>query len=99
MRITAVVLVIWWVMLPFHERAEGQTADDQTKALDTFETDQPRSFPRHWKAQGDDKTAKAIYSVVEEEGNRFLHAYAKNQDEQIGLSWAFQPHHFPVLHW
>jgi hypothetical protein len=86
-------------MLPFPERAEGQTAGDQTKALDTFDTDQPRSFPRHWKARSDEKTAKAIYSVAEEEGNRFLHAEANNQDEQIGLSLAVQPKHFPVLHW
>ncbi len=99
MRVTVVVLFIWWGLMPLLERAEGQTAGDQTKALDTFDTDQPLSFPRHWKARSDEKTAKAIYSVAEEDGNRFLHAYAKNQDEQIGLSLSFQPKHLPVLQW
>ena len=101
MRVTAVVLVLflWWGMMPFLERAEGQPAGEQTKVLDTFETDQPLSFPRHWRARSDEKTAKAIYRVAEEEGNRFLHAYAKNQDEQIGLSRSFQPQPFPVLQW
>ena len=99
MRVTVVVFFIWWGLMPVLERAEGQTAGAQTKVLDTFETDPPQSFPRHWKARGDEKTAKAIYRVAEEEGNRFLHAEAKNQDEQIGLSLAFQPQHFPVLQW
>lgn len=99
MRITVVVFFIWWGMMPLLERAEGQTAGEQTKAVDTFDTDQPLSFPRHWKARSDETTAKAIYRVAEEEGNRFLHAYAQNQDEQIGLSRSFEPQQFPVLQW
>ena len=99
MRVSVVVVCLWWGMLPFLECAEGQIAGEQTKVLDTFETDHPQSFPRHWKARSDEKTAQAIYRVAEEEGNRFLHAYAQNQDEQIGLSLAFQPQQFPVLQW
>src|SRR5262245_25179038 len=99
MRVTVVVFFIWCGLMLCLERAEGRRVGEQTKAVDTFDTDQPLSFPRHWKARGDEKTAKAIYSVAEEESNRFLHADAKNQDEQIGLSLAFQPQHFPVLQW
>ena len=99
MRVTIVVCFIWWGMMPCLEHAEGQTGSEQMNAVDTFETDQPLSFPRHWQARSDEKTAKAIYRVAEEEGNRFLHAEANNQDEQIGLSLSVQPNHFPVLQW
>ena len=99
MRGTVVVFCIWWGMMPLLEHAEGQTRGEQMNAVDTFETDQPQSFPRHWKARSDEKAAKAIYSVAEEEGNRFLHAAAKNQDEQIRLSLSVQPTQFPVLQW
>ena len=85
MKVTAVALFIWWVMIPFLERAEGQTADDQTKVLDTFETDQPLTFPQNWEVRGNEEVARVVYQIAEENGNHFLHAHAEKQDVQIGL--------------
>jgi DUF3047 family protein len=99
MRVTAVALVICWVMMPFPERAEGQIAGDQTKALDTFETDQPLTFPQNWQVRGNEEVARDVYQIAEENGNHFLHAHAEKQDVQIGLTRSFQTKEFPVLQW
>src|SRR5581483_2528248 len=66
--------------------ADEHSMNDQIISLDTFDTDQPLSFPKQWAVRGDEATAKAVYSVVEEDGNRFLRAYADKQDVQIGIS-------------
>src|SRR5581483_1422289 len=73
--------------------------NDQIISLDTFDTDQPLSFPKQWAVRGDEATAKAVYSVVEEDGNRFLRAYADKQDVQIGISRIIEPKEFPALQW
>jgi hypothetical protein len=99
MWLTTVIVLIAVLDLPLLGRAEEQPANDQTLSLETFDADQPRSFPGQWVVRGDDATAKAVYSVAEEGGNRFLRAYADQQDVQIGISRPITPKQFPVLQW
>ncbi len=79
--------------------AEEQSTHNQTLFLENFDTYPPRSFPGQWAVRGDEATAKAVYSVVEEDGNRFLRAYADKQEVQIGISRSVQPQQFPALRW
>ena len=99
MWLTAVVVLIGVLRMPALGRAEDEPANSQTMSLENFETYQPRSFPGQWAVRGDEATAKAVYSVVEEGGNHFLRAYADKQDVQIGISRSIQPKQFPALQW
>jgi hypothetical protein len=71
----------------------------QAVLVETFETDSLRIFPRRWRALTDTRTEQQIYQVTEENGNRFLRAYAEKQEIQIGLSHVFHPREFSVLQW
>ena len=51
---------------------------------------------RHHK---DEEIARNVYTVVAENGNQYLHAYADKQDVQIGISRSFRPEEFPILQW
>ena len=66
---------------------------------ETFQQDPPGVFPSRWKVRGKKSVAQAVYRIAEEEGNRFLYAYANNQDVQIGLEFAFEPSDYPILRW
>ena len=99
MWLTAVVVLIGVLRMPSLGRAEDEPANSQTMSLENFEAYQPRSFPGQWVVRGDEATAKAVYSVVEEGGNHFLRAYADKQDVQIGISRSIQPKQFPALQW
>ena len=79
--------------------AEETSTNHTTMPLDSFDTDKPSSFPGQWVVRGDEATAKVVYSVAEENGNRFLRAYADKQDVQIGIFRAFKPKQFPALQW
>jgi hypothetical protein len=79
--------------------AEEPPTNHTTMPLDSFDTYQPSSFPQQWIVRGDEVIAKAVYSVAEENGNRFLRAYANKQDVQIGIFRAFKPEQFPALQW
>ncbi|MGH7962320.1 MAG: DUF3047 domain-containing protein [Candidatus Binatia bacterium] len=79
--------------------ADQIAATGRTLPLETFEKEQPAAFPGQWKVRGDEKEAQAIYRVMEENGNRFLHARADKQGVQIGLTHSFQPKEFPQLSW
>lgn len=99
MRITAVVLLVWGLVMPLQGGAADSSTDAQTLPIETFDSYAPHSFPSQWAARGDEATAKAVYSVAEENGNRFLRAYADKQDVQIGISRSVQPEQFPALQW
>ena len=66
---------------------------------ETFQQYPPGVFPSRWKVRGRKSVAQAVYRIAEEEGNRFLHAYANNQDVQIGMEYAFEPKDYPILRW
>jgi len=95
----ACVLVVL-LGVPVLARAADQGATtSRVVPLETFEKYASPTFPAQWKVRGDEDEARAIYSVVEEHGNRFLHAHAEHQGVQIGLSHPFQPKEFPLLRW
>lgn len=96
---TAVVALIGFLELSSFGHAEEPITNHSTSSLESFDMDQPSSFPAHWVVRGDEATAKAVYSIAEEDGNRFLRAYATKQDVQIGISRTFKPKQFPALQW
>ena len=99
MWLSAIVALLGMLGMPPFGTADEHSMNDQIISLDTFDTDQPSSFPKQWSVRGDEATAKAVYSVVEENGNRFLRAYADKQDVQIGISRLIEPKEFPALQW
>jgi hypothetical protein len=96
---TAVIALIGFLGISSLGHAEEPITNHSTTSLDSFDAYQPNSFPAHWVVRGDEATAKAVYSIAEEDGNRFLRAYADKQDVQIGISRAFEPEQFPALQW
>jgi hypothetical protein len=96
--ITIVALIVVFEF-PLLGRAEEQTVDDKPVSLETFDSYQPSSFPKQWAVRGDEEVARAVYSVAEEDGNRFLRAHADRQDVQIGISRSIKPKQFPALQW
>src|SRR5262245_45930875 len=96
---TTIIVLIAVFELSLLGRAEEQPSNDQTISLETFDSYQPHSFPGQWVVRGDEATAKAVYSVAEEAGNRFLRAFADHQDVQIGISRPIKPAQFPALQW
>jgi len=97
MRVLIFLLILG---IPALLQAEEHAAkSDQAQPLETFENYQPQAFPGQWKVRGDEEKAQAIYKVMEENGNRFLHARADKQGIQIGLEHSFQPKEFPLLRW
>jgi hypothetical protein len=86
--------------MPLLVNAEGETVPNDTRvSLANFDTDQPLTFPQNWKVRGDEEIARNVYTVVAENGNQYLHAYADKQDVQIGISRSFRPEEFPILQW
>jgi hypothetical protein len=86
--------------MPLLSYAEGETVPTGARvSLANFDTDQPLTFPQNWKIRGDEEIARNVYTVVAENGNQYLRAYADDQDVQIGISRAFQPKEFPALQW
>ena len=66
---------------------------------ETFQQYPAGVFPSGWKVRGSEATAQAVYRIAEEGGNRFLHAYANNQDVQIGIEHICEPQDYPILRW
>lgn len=79
--------------------ADQVAPKNQVIPLETFEHSEVLTFPKGWKVRGNEDTARAIYHVQEENGNRFLHAHAQSQGIQIGIERKFQPQEFPRLRW
>ncbi len=77
----------------------AQTLQGSTPFQETFQQYQAGVFPSGWKVRGSEATAQTVYRIAEEEGNRFLHAYANNQDVQIGREYICKPRDYPILRW
>ncbi len=77
----------------------AQTLQGLTPFQETFQHYPTGVFPSGWKVRGNEATAQAVYRIAEEEGNRFLHAYANNQDVQIGIEYTCKPQDYPILRW
>jgi len=84
------------IRAPVLARAADQVATtSQVVPIETFEEYAPLTFPVRWKVCGNEDEARAIYSVLEEHGNHFLHARAEHKSVQLGLPHPFQPKEFP----
>ena len=92
-------LLMFFGGLALSHAADLSVALNGGVTLETFEADELLTFPRRWSAFRDAQVAQRIYRVTEEDGNRFLHAYAEKQGIQIGLSHVFQPRALPFLRW
>ncbi|HEV8718751.1 MAG TPA: DUF3047 domain-containing protein [Candidatus Binatia bacterium] len=79
--------------------ADPSVALNQGVTVETFEADGLLVFPKRWSALKDTQVAQGIYQVTEEDGNRFLRAYAEKQGILIALSHAFHPKALPFLRW
>ena len=74
-------------------------ATHQPLVQESFDNNTIGAFPQQWEVRGDEAEARTIYTVTEEDGNRFLRAQAEQQDIQIGLTREFAPAQFPLLQW
>ncbi len=77
----------------------AQTLQGSTPFQETFQQYPVGVFPSGWKVRGSEAAAQAVYRIAEEEGNRFLHAHANNQDVQIGREYTCRPQDYPILRW
>ena len=81
-------------------------AEGDCRAIEDFSHAQVGEFPSEWKARKE--TGKAVYSVQEEGGKRFLRAVSRKQGIQAArevqgwdlttypmLAWSWRPREFP----
>jgi hypothetical protein len=80
-------------------RAVGAYPASHGVALESFEDYPQLTFPHRWKARGEQHDAEKIYRIKEQDGNRFLHAWAEDKAIQLGLPYAFAPQTFARLRW
>lgn len=87
--------VLFWSVAP-SVAAEAPVLLHPQVQLETFEEYRVTEFPTRWQALRNAATARTIYRIAEEDGNRFLHAHAEQQGIQIGLTHLNVP--CPPLH-
>ncbi len=92
-----ILVIIGLCILMVESRAE--TPQHSPILLESFDSSPLLAFPPRWKARQDEALARQIYRVTEENGNRFLHAYAHNHGIEVGLAKVFRAHETPVLRW
>jgi hypothetical protein len=68
-----------------------------TRPLETFEDDAVGKPPKDWKTRSGE--IEKVYTVLEENGNKFLHADAKGVSVTIGKDDKFDVKRFPVITW
>jgi hypothetical protein len=65
--------------------------------IDDFSKDKVGEFPVDWKPRKEE--GRAVYSVREEEGRRFLHAASRGIGIQAGRELAWDLDAYPILAW
>ena len=80
-----------------------QRRDDRRASvlIDGFDSSAPGSFPLNWKAwRGDDDLARKMYTIREEDGNRYLHAADDGSSIIIRKRLSeWDANEYPVLSW
>lgn len=78
----------------------ARAADGQPTSIvvDDFNHCAPSHFPARWESR-DPKTATAVYSVANENGEQFLKAVARAQSAQIGVRVKASIADYPMLTW
>src|SRR5262245_18788394 len=69
----------------------------ECRVIDDFAKAKVEEFPIGWDVRKE--AGKAVYSVQEEEGKRFLHAHAKGLGIQAGRKYEWDLNAYPVLAW
>jgi hypothetical protein len=100
------VLLALLAALPVMLVAPPVPAEEDCKVVEDFSASKVGEFPAGWKARKD--AGKAIYTVREEGGKRFLHAESRGQGIQAArevegwdlsaypiLAWSWRPLAFP----
>ena len=93
------LLFVTVMVLALTKEAESGTTPQSPVVLETFETSPLSAFPSRWQARQDEKNAHQIYRVIEENGNRFLHAHSDSRGIEVGLVKVFRAQDTPVLRW
>ena len=79
--------------------SNGRERLEAFRLEEDFQKYRTGEFPTRWKVRGSEALARNVYRVAQEGDNKFLRAYAVNQDVQIGLEYDFEPKEYPVLRW
>lgn len=77
--------------------ASAVHAADDCVTIADFATDQIGAFPAAWKVRKDE--GKAVYTVQDENGKRFLRAVANDVGIQAALEHEWDLDTYPVLRW
>jgi opacity protein-like surface antigen len=77
--------------------AAGSAAQDDCITLADFAGDPVGAFPSGWKVRKD--AGKAVYSVQEQDGRRYLQAVSKGLGIQAALAHEWDLGSYPVLAW
>jgi hypothetical protein len=72
-------------------------AAEDCLTISDFSKDAVGAFPPEWKVRKD--AAKAIYTVREEDGRRYLQAASKDHGDQAALEHSWDLDAYPVLAW
>jgi hypothetical protein len=88
------VLLLGLLVLPI---ASGPASAAECVVLDDFSRGRVGEFPPDWKPRKED--GRAVYSIREEGGRRFLHAESRGLGIQAGREVAWDLEAYPVLTW
>ncbi len=97
----AALLLVGLVLTPRvaePDAGTAQTIQGSTPFGETFQQAPAGMFSSGWKIRGSEATAQAVYHMVAEGGNRFLHAYANNQTvPRLGIEYTCMLRDYPVF--
>jgi len=96
MRVVFFVALILVGMVAVVTPVPGQ-GDGECRTVDDFAKAKVGEFPAGWDVRKE--AAKAVYSVKEEDGKRFLHAHSKGLGIQAGRKYEWDLNAYPVLAW
>ncbi len=93
--------IAWAVHAEYADHPQRRGDNQLSIVIDDFDNANPGSFPIAWKAwRGDDKLARNMYSIHEEEGNRYLHAADDGSSVIIRKQLSeWDANEYPVLSW
>jgi hypothetical protein len=92
-----VALIVLPVVLAGSSGPVSAQAPGDCRVIDDFAGAPPGALPADWRVREDE--GKAVYSVQEEAGRRFLHAHAQGLGIQAAKQVAWDLDAYPVLAW
>lgn len=77
--------------------AAAPLAAENCRTIDDFSTARIGAFPPDWKPRKD--AGREVYSVREQDGKRFLHAFSRGLGIQAAKEYAWDLAAYPILAW